>query len=232
MEHPYCDAQKRWNKPIEVSPFYSIGVSFSRLVNKQDSRFSSPPELNALNLGVKFERVLNDSNRSIFLNSCLSSGNLSVASYYFIRANHHGEGSGYTVIPNYTVWSLGIKKQITKGTATKFKFTIESGVRLHFLNPSSNDTLRTYSLTLDTAIITRFAFAQARTVTPIPYVGLGLDFSYKKFKIGILFWGQYAFTPVFQYDYEVKYGSTDFKSKVISYGAVAGANVYIKLLAF
>lgn len=232
LGNPCCDAQKRWNKPIEISPYYSIGVSFSRLLNKQDGRFTSPPELNAFNYGVKLERQFSDSQPSIRLNMAISSGNLSVGSYYFIWQNHRGEGSGYTVIPNYTVWSFGIKKQIAKKTASKFKFTVESGIRLHFLNPSTNDTLHTYSLTLDTAIRTRFSYVNARTVTPIPYVGLGLDFSYKKFKAGILFWGQYAFTPVFQYYYEVKYGNYNFKSNVISYGAAAGANVYIKLLTF
>lgn len=226
-----CIGQSKHNKPIDVSIFYSIGCSFSRLENKSDSRYTSPPALNALNYGLKVERQIKVSDSSLYMNSGIGSGNLSVGSYYRIRANRRTDGHGVIVVPNYTVWSFGVKKRTSKKN-TRFRFNVEAGIKLFFLHPSERNGHYSVSNVLDTPVITSFVYSSSRKTSTIPYMGFGVDFVYKNFKAGLLLWGQYGFTPIHQYEYEVKYGSKHFKSDVISYGASLGANFYVKLLTF
>lgn len=233
-----CFGQKSLQRPIEISPFYSFAVSFSGLSDRSYHNFKSPPQANAINVGLKIERSFFKSSRGIYLNTSI--GNQDLASggqYEFIMPGRGTQNEKISGV-GYTVWSLGIKKVCNVENERKMHITFETGIRTHFLNGVENSRTASRSSSYgdsiwqDSTIYSIFRFDGGKNITLVPYLGMGWEFRHKRFKAGILIWGQRALQPMDRFDFLVRNGNAEFTNKVVSNGAAVGISVYVKVVSF
>ena len=233
MQFGHC--QKINNNQIEVYPYYSFGITFSKLKsmnsNSANYKFNSPPVLNGFNYGLKIERKFFKDTMGIYLNTAISYLNLSVTGKYNIRTKDEGIESEIGVVPDFGVWSVGLKKRLNR-KVKRLNTSLEIGIRSMFIVHSENPDFNRSTLLSDTLLTSSFIFQKERNFTLVPYISSGLDYKIKEFKIGVQFWAQRALQPIYEYDFNVVYGSKYFHSKSISNGLAIGFNLYVKILAF
>lgn len=227
--------QKIFNNPIEFSVFNSTYISFSKLSkttvfkNAQESKFSSPPQFND-NIGIKLERrILNDS-LGLYLNSTFTISALSLTAKYLIMGKSNGQESSISIFPEWNVFSLGFKK-IAK-VDKNFYFYTELGSRFFVSKNPDRISIFTTREVSDTFIYSEFSFSKLRRKTLVPYMGFGIEYKYRKFKAGFFIWYQNSFQNIYEYNYNVKFGTEFLNSKVQTTGQAFGLNLNVKLFVF
>lgn len=227
----YC--QKKYNRSVEFSPYYSLNLSFSHLTNTKVfsnvkfSKFSSPAQLNPLNFGIRIERKLKKDSLGLSINASLASMSLSIASSYKLIGSKDGHESIIANFTDYFVFSLGVKKRISKLKA----FTVSGEFGGKLLIPQSNGPTSDYWIrsVQDTLVYAEFSSYHPDRTFVTPYFGVDFEYKVKKIKIGGLFWYQNSFNEVIGYNFNVFYGNEKLYSKSISTGQAIGFNLYVKL---
>lgn len=219
------------NKDInfEIAPFLGTNLSFSKLKELQKDRYYSPPSFGFIS-GINIEYLPKSDSSSITFNSSYTSLDLSISSGFKIQEKLQGMEHNTTITPTFDLWTFGVKKYLWKGN--KFNYYFETGPRLHFGRNAPRQFSHFISNWLDSGIEYKFEFEFERSFTIVPYIGSGFDVKIKKVKFGAYFWFQRSFIPLMQYDLYVKYGSSEFKTKSISYGMAVGGHLYLRVFSF
>ena len=230
--------QKRVDKPIEVTFFYSSYFSYSKLQIKQPN-FYSHSYFNSSDFGLKIQRKLTSKHPKLFLCAMYGGANLSVSgkseftlSSDSLKPRQYQTGAvlNKTILPRYTYIGIGLKKLVME--CKSFDFNVEVGTKLfNKLNSDEPSISDVTPINNDRFIFRTFAFERKRKYTIMPYFAAGMDYRIGRFKFGIQLWTQNSFTRMYQYDYRIKYGSLNYESKLYSTGFAWGANIYLKLFA-
>lgn len=223
--------QRRLSRPIEVSPFFSVNISFSQLKIHR-SNFKSPPMFNSDNYGIQIERQILKDTFNVYLNATFSTLDLSVGSKFQFIGSQYGFSSSTIISSTYNLLSLGVKKKITKHKGKNLNSAVETGLKLVFSQGGTFPSKYGRSDLLDTIITWQYTYDKERKITPIPYLGICTEYTKKKFKVGVKLWFQRSFYEILSYNYTVKYGNINLRTKSVSYGMALGLNLYFKLISF
>lgn len=216
-------------KSFEISVFTGTALSFSKLTVSHTNQYSSPPSFGIM-YGVKLNKMILDSAKNLSVNTCYTSQELSISSKLYIREKSRSLGHTSTYLPIYDIWSIGIKKSFN--LSANFYFDTEFGQKLHF---ARNHTYKPKDFVidyLDSLVTYNFRYVSHKNTTLIPYLGCGVSFRHKKILLEVFFWTQRSFVPVLKFDTYTKYGSSIFRSDVISYGFAIGGQLGFKVFSF
>lgn len=221
-------AQKRalW----EIQPFLGTALSFS----KPEQKFSpcqSPPQFGWVS-GIQLSYTPL-TNRSLWTyTSSYASLDLSISSAYQFRESKRGVEHVSGAYQVFDVWSLGIQRQLTLGRWANLY--LELGERLHMAGKKHSNYTSIEDHWLDSGIVYQFDNLQGnmRRFTLVPYVASGIEFHYKRFRIGPQFWYQRSWVPLFDYQQQLQYGTQHFDTRIVSHGSAFGAQLMLRLICF
>lgn len=230
--------QKILNKPIELSFFYTLSMTYSKLT-VTNPNFSSHPYFNASDYGIKIQRQLKSKDSTIFITGMLGGLDLSVSGKFAFNVSPDslntglyltGQTANKTILPHYVYVSTGLKKILK--SKKHFDFNAEFGIRLFIKNQSAEPNYYDTFKLNGKKIYRQFTFEKSRKLTFVPYLATGIDYKIGRFKFGIQLWVQNSFINMYQYDYKVDYGTLHYETKIYTTGLSWGSNVYVKLFSF
>lgn len=217
---------------FEISAFFGPTLSFSHPEDKSRYHLNSPALFGTCT-GFKLEYCKEPENRLWAFNTSYTSLYLNVSEKIRVIEQHKSAESRMENNETFHIWSLGAKRYLKWGQY--LDFYMEAGERMHISQNHINaNSISIYDHYLDSTLVIKMNYSPGslKKINIVPYLAAGLEFSHKKFKLGVQFWYQRSFTPLFKYNLYVRYGSDEFKTRVVSYGAAFGAQLELKLLSF
>jgi hypothetical protein len=225
------------NKSFRVSFFQTSFLGFSKLTNPQKD-FSSKPYPSFSDYGFALEYlknpkiipVLKVSSSSLIINGTFD---ITLADYdnTIDPANGvTGQKSSSTIYNSYQYVSLGAKREFVKNKTITFNF--EGGLMFTRRINNEEDISIDYFPMRGSTLGRRMEYLYQKKHAVIPYIASGIDFSYKKFRLGVQFYYQNGFTNLCEYNYKVIYRDLKYETNIVSRGKAIGANVFLKLFMF
>jgi hypothetical protein len=231
------DLLSQKEKSFRVSFFQTSFLGFSKLTNPQKD-FSSKPYPSFSDYGFALEYlknpkiipVLKISSSSYNINGTFD---ITLADYdNTIDPNKGltGQKASRTLFHVYQYVSLGAKREFVRNKTITFNF--EGGLMFtRRINNEEYISIDYYPMRGST-LGRRMEYLYQKKHAVIPYIASGIDFSYKKFRLGIQFYYQNGFTNLCEYNYKVIYRDLKYETNIVSRGKAIGANVFLKLFMF